>query len=228
MKRLAIIPARGGSKRIPEKNKKLFLGTPIISLVLKEVIDSNLFDEIHISTDDNDIYNLASNAGHKPKFPRPEKLCSDTSKISEVLLFVYNEYKNLGHKFDTFALIYPTAVLINSDFIIQAVKNFETEKKFDQLISVAEYPVSIEKALSLAEDFQVKPIFKDKIEKNSQDLKKNYYETGDFVIYSEFGLLNNSVSSRKRGFLIPREKSVDIDYPDDWDFAEKLFKLNLL
>lgn len=228
MKRLAIIPARGGSKRIPEKNKKLFLGTPIISLVLKEVISSNLFDDIHISTDDIDIYNLASNAGYKPKFARPEKLCSDTSKISEVLLFVYNEYKKLGYKFDTFTLIYPTAVLINADFLIRAVKSFETDKKFDQLISVTEYPVSIEKALNLSEEFQVNPVFKDKIEKNSQDLKKNYYETGDFVIYSEFGIVNNTTNSKKKGFLIPREKSVDIDYPDDWDFAEKLFKLNLL
>ena len=112
-KRLAIIPVRGGSKRIIRKNVKPFLGKPIILMVLDQVSASNLFTEIHVSTEDKEISELVSKAGYQPRFSRDASLAGDETPLSDVLKSVLKEYHKIGESFETIALIFATAVLID-------------------------------------------------------------------------------------------------------------------
>jgi pseudaminic acid cytidylyltransferase len=224
-KRLAIIPARGGSKRIPRKNIKPFLGKPIILRVLEEVTASNLFTEIHVSTEDDEIAELVSNAGYPPRFGRDSSLAGDETPLSEVLKAVVKEYHRSGESFDTIALIFATAVLVDQHVLKKAMETFEMGDTSVQLLSVTKYPTPIEKAMRMGQDNNLDPINSESISLPSNNLPEAWYETGDFVIYNEQTLMDNSPSSIKRGFGLQSWLSVDIDTQDDWDLAEFLYKI---
>jgi pseudaminic acid cytidylyltransferase len=224
-KRLAIIPARGGSKRIPRKNIKPFLGKPIILRVLEEVTASNLFTEIHVSTEDDEIAELVSNAGYPPRFGRDSSLAGDEIPLSEVLKAVVKEYNRLGESFDTIALIFATAVLIDHHVFKKAIEEFEKGDTSVQSLSVSKYPTPIEKAMRMGQDNNLDPINSESISLPSNNLPKAWYETGDFVIFNEQGLLSNSPDSFKRGFELPPWLSVDIDTQEDWNLAEFLYEM---
>ena len=224
-KRLAIIPARGGSKRIPRKNIKPFLGKPIILRVLEEVAASNLFTEIHVSTEDAEIAELVSNAGYPPRFFRDFSLAGDETPLSEVLKAVVKEYHRLGESFDTIALIFATAVLIDYHVYKKAMEEFEMGDTSVQLLSVTKFPTPIEKAMRMGQDHHLDPINREFMHLPSNNLPEAWYETGDFVIYDEQGLMCNSPSSTKRGFELQSWLSVDIDTQEDWELAEFLYEI---
>ena len=223
-RRLAVIPARGGSKRILKKNIKPFLGEPIILRVLKEVTESNLFTEIHVSTEDKEIAEIVSNAGYKIKFLRDENLSGDTTPLSDVLNQVVMKYKDLGESFETIALIFSTAVLIDRHILRMAIDEFENGDTSIQLLSVAKYPAPIEKAMRKSHNNALSPVNLEAMGRPSNRLSEVWYETGDFVIYNEQGVLSNSISSPKKGFCLPPWLSIDIDTMEDWEAAEKVFK----
>ena len=224
-RRLAIIPARGGSKRIPRKNIKEFLGEPIILRVLKEVSNSNLFTEIHVSTEDEEITKIVSNAGYKPRFLRDKSIAGDETPLSDVLKYVVKKYKELGESYETIMLVFSTAVLIDHNIISMAISEFEKSDTEIQLLSVAKYPTPIEKAMRMGDYNELSPVNKEATLRPSNDLPNAWYETGDFVIYDEKGVLLNGASSRKRGFCLPSWLSIDIDTIDDWSAAEIAFRL---
>jgi len=221
-RRLAIIPARGGSKRIPRKNIKPFYGRPIILRVLDEVSSSGLFDEIHVSTEDAEIGEVVSAAGFPPKFQRSQALSGDFVPLRDVLTSVVRQYKELGISFDTIAMIFATAVLLDRDTLASAINQFETGDTNVQMISVAKYPGPIEWAMRKDENGTLEPVNREKLSMRSQDLPDAWYETADFVLYNENGILSSSTCSKRRGFELPYIP-VDIDTLHDWLLAEILY-----
>jgi len=222
-KRLAIIPARGGSKRIIRKNIKTFLGKPIILRVLDQVSASNLFTEIHVSTEDKEISEIVSKAGYQPRFFRDSYLAGDETPLSDVLKSVLKEYHKIGESFKTIALIFATAVLIDHHVLKKAMEEFEKGDTSVQLLSVTKYPAPIEKAMRLGSDQKLLPVNLEIISLQSNNLSEAYFETGDFVIYDEESLMDNSQHSLKRGFPLPPWQSVDIDTIEDWNLAENFY-----
>ncbi|MBQ3794067.1 MAG: pseudaminic acid cytidylyltransferase, partial [Lachnospiraceae bacterium] len=124
MKRLAIITARGGSKRIPRKNIKPFLGKPILAYSIEAAIDSGLFDEVMVSTEDEEIAEIAKKYGAKVPFYRSEKTAGDFATTNDVLLEVLEEYKKLGQEFEEACCIYPTAPFVTSGKLKKAMEEF--------------------------------------------------------------------------------------------------------
>ena len=218
-KRLAIIPARGGSKRIKKKNIADFIGSPIISRPLSAIKNTDLFSEIHVSTDDQKIYDVVSNLGFRPLFFRSTSLADDHTPLKEVNRAVVKKYMELGVEFDTVVLVFSTAAFLESDVLFDAVKKFEAIGDNVQMISVSEYPVPIGWALSLDPDGLLVPDCKVSINMRSQDLPVHFYETADFVIYTKSSIFDDT--SPRVGYLVPYD-SIDIDTPEDWRQAEAL------
>lgn len=202
VKRLAIIPARGGSKRIPRKNIKDFLGEPIIVRVLKEVAASELFSAIHVSTEDSEIATVAEMIGFPPPFLRSPELATDEIPLRDVLIDVVKKYQVMGQQFETIVLIFATAVLIDHKILQDAIRVFEEGNRDSQLLSIAAFPVPLNRALVLGEDNSLQPLQLD----NSSNVA--YFDTGDFVIYSEKIIFENTPQAKRKGYVIPRSLTV--------------------
>ncbi len=144
MKRLAIIPARGGSKRIPNKNIRDFCGQPIITHVLAAARDSGLFSTTHVSTESKSINKVATKFGFPPDFPRPESLADDHTPIMPVLRYTAEEYARIGEHFDEIWLLMACAPLIKADDLIAAASLFSENGSNSPVLAVSEYPVPIE------------------------------------------------------------------------------------
>jgi len=228
--RIVIIPARGGSKRIPKKNIKDFLGKPIISYSIENAIKSELFDEIHVSTDDDEIFSIASNLGAKPKFKRSSILAGDSIPIMDVLRKVQEEYENIGLYYDEIWLLMPCAPLLEVTDLISASTLFTSELNSEAMMSVCAYPAPIEWAFNMDTiSNKLVPVEGNSFIEPSQSLKNAYFDTGSFCIFhADFikKFINNESYKNFHGFLLPKHKAVDIDDMDDWLFAEKLFIAN--
>tara|TARA_B100000242_G_C43036676_1_gene483306 strand:+ start:1214 stop:1915 length:702 start_codon:yes stop_codon:yes gene_type:complete len=224
-KRLALIPARGGSKRIPKKNIKNFLGRPIILRVLEEVSKSAQFDEIHVSTDCPEIFELVSDAGFVPAFYRDKSLADDHSNLADVVSFVVSEMEQRRKTFDTIMLIFPTAFNLSAEIIVDALVALESDPRELQVLSVARFDVPIQWAMSLTENDILLPMFPEKLNIRSQDLVEMFHESADFVIYRASSYQRSNL--QKKGYIVPYD-SVDIDTEKDWRFAEALFSQKLM
>ena len=221
-KRIAIIPARGGSKRIPRKNIKNFLGEPIICRVLSEISKSEQFDEIHVSTDCREIFDLVSTVGFPPGFFRDKNLAGDHANLASVINFVVTEMEKQGKIFDTIMMIFPTAFGLTADVIVDALASFENERIDIQMLSVAPFAVPVQWAMSRQPDGTLVPFFPDMLNVRSQDLTNLYFETADFVIYNASNY--NMPDLRKKSYVVPYA-AVDIDTEHDWKLAESLYIL---
>ena len=231
MKRLAILPARSGSKRIPNKNIKKFFGKPMISHILNVADSTCLFHKIHVSTDSKHIRKIVSELGFPPDFSRPENLAGDQIALMPVLKFVVNEYKRIGYDFDQIWSILPCSPLISAEDLFAAEKLFLNSGKRTPILSISEYPAPIEWAFDMDPSLNLKPVNPGKFAVNSQDLASRYYDTGNFAVFPTELIEESNTSGIDEGFLgyiLPRNKAIDIDTNEDWDFAESLFKLNRL
>lgn len=221
--RIVIIPARGGSKRIPKKNIRNFAGKPIILYPLAAIQKSELFGEIHVSTEDKQIYEIVKTAGYCPRFIREEKLSGDFTTIAEVVKNVILNYQKIGIHFKTIALVYPTAVFLDPKVLVNALKKFESmELESQEMISVKRYEVPIEWAMHMNSDGILRPVDKKSLLLRSQDIVPKWHETADFVLYTSKAILDDVTEPIKRGFKLPYE-SVDIDDESDWKRAEKIY-----
>ena len=228
VKRLAVIPARGGSKRIINKNLYSFYGKPMIYYPLKTAKKSTLFDTIHVSTDSEKIVKVVENLGFKVYFKRSKKLSTDKVGLLPVLKNVITEFKKIKKEYDVVTLIFPCSPLINSIDLIEANKIFESYNNKYPVISVSKFPAPPEWAFEKKKNF-LKPVKWEKLKKNSQDLKTKYFDTGDFTFFSSKQILNYDNSqvdySKYIGFDIEISRAIDIDTLDDLNFARQLFKL---
>jgi N-acylneuraminate cytidylyltransferase len=229
MKRLLIIPARKGSKRIKNKNIKQFNGRPIISYSLEAAKKSGIFNKIHVSTDSRRIRNIVENYGFEVEFLRPKKISGDKTPVFDVIEYVLKKYKSLGYIFDEVWSISACAPLIFDKDLIKASKLL---KKYPNkiVLSVCSYNAPLEWAFKFKKKtFFLMPDNLNAYKIRSQDLVEKFYDTGDFICfkYSEFKRLKKKPDVNYVGYKMPKSRSVDIDNYDDWEFAEKLSKLTI-
>jgi N-acylneuraminate cytidylyltransferase len=224
LKRLAIVPARGGSKRIPRKNIKEFHGKPIILWTLDQILLSEKFSKIHVSTDDVEIRDVVSSAGFAPDFMRSFEASTDLAPLSEVTKFVVDEYSRKGEHFDLIAIFFPTGVFLSAKTITAALIEFEGSDKINEMISVCPYGVPIEWAMRMEADGVLTAVDEAGITMRSQDLIPAWHETGEFVFYknSRADLDNGRRHVIKGGYPV-KHIPVDIDEPKDWLLAESIF-----
>ena len=223
-RRLAIIPARGGSKRIKKKNIKQFLGKPIISYSIETALKSNLFSKIHVSTDSLEIKKISEKNKINIDFMRPKNLANDNVGLIEVLKFVANKYKNLGYKFDEVWLIMTCSPLINYKDLIKASKIYKKNNSNKILLSISEYNVPIQWSYKLNKNKSLVPNFTKFIDLDSKKIKKSYHDNGSFVIYNFDNVIKNKIFKNQFiGYEIPKDRSIDIDDELDWNIAEALY-----
>lgn len=225
-KRLVVVPARGGSKRIPNKNIKDFCGKPIIYYSLKAASNSKLFSKIHISTDSKEIFDTAKIMGFEPDFMRPKSLSEDDTPLMPVMRFVADEYRKIGEIFDEVWLLMSCAPLINSSHLVEASKKFHKNNAENILIAVSEYPAPTEWAFSINNKGLLSAKQPGMFSYRSQDLKNSYYDAGAFMIFPPSKIYDEDSMGNDNDLLafeLPRSSSVDIDEESDWRFAELLF-----
>ena len=226
MRNIAIIPARGGSKRIPRKNIKQFIGKPIISYSIESALKSNLFDEVMVSTDDTEIANIAIQYGAKVPFIRSDTNAGDNAGTLDVLYEVLLKYKKVAQNFDFICCIYPTAPFTTADKLIKAY-NILINSSFDCVFPVVRFSYPIQRALKLSANNRLTMFWPENEKARSQDLEKAYHDAGLFYWYKSGFFKNNSEKSFDNcGGIVYEENEVqDIDSMNDWKIAEMKYKL---
>lgn len=221
---IAIIPARGGSKRIPRKNIKVFCGKPIISYAIAAAKESGLFDHIVVSTDDEEIAQIASESGAEIPFVRPAELANDFTATTPVIAHAIEACSVLGWTFDNVCCIYPAVPFIQIDDLIGAIRRL-TGGKADYCFPVTEYPSAIQRALRRLSNGKMQPFYPEFEVARTQDLEPAYYDAGQFY-WGKSGAWrsNANIHSCGLGYTIPNWRVVDIDTPEDWVRAEMLYK----
>lgn len=225
MSRLCIITARGGSKRIPKKNIKEFLGKPIIAYSIEAALNSGVFDEVMVSTDSEEIAEVAKKYGAKVPFMRSAENANDFAGTREVCKEVLDEYEKEGKAFDLFACIYPTAPFLTGEKIKKAVEELEASEAFS-LVPVVRFSFPPQRGVVIKDGLMafVHPEF---AQARSQDLEPVYHDCGQFYILKtepflkEFAL----VTSKTLPFVLPEEEVQDIDNFSDWALAEMKYRL---
>jgi pseudaminic acid cytidylyltransferase len=218
--RIAIIPARGGSKRIPKKNIKNFNGQPIITYTIQLAIASGLFDEVMVSTDDAETEIIALKHGATVPFKRSEITANDFATLTDVLLEVILKYKALGKNFDSICCILPTAALITLERLNEAYQKFNTNK-LNSLIPVVQFGYPIQRCLKI-ENENLKMREPNYLQSRSQDLEKFYHDSGQFYwIKTEAFLLEKTIFTSNTGYIELHEtEAQDVDTHLDWKMLE--------
>lgn len=222
MKNLCIIPARGGSKRIPRKNVKSFLGKPMLAYSIEAAMATNLFDEVMVSTDDDEIAEVARQYGAKVPFMRSSETANDFATTADVLHEVIDKYRELGREFDNFCCVYATAPMVQSKDIISAYNRLQSSD-FTIVYPVVQFSYPIWRCLDLAEDGSMKRHWPEYENSRSQDLPKEYHDTGTFYWHKTKKWLAGNI---KVGGIEVHETTVqDIDTETDWKIAEMKYRL---
>jgi N-acylneuraminate cytidylyltransferase len=226
MANLAIIPARGGSKRIAGKNIKNFLGKPIISYSIEAALQSNLFDEVMVSTDDKKIAEVATQYGAKIPFFRSKKTADDYATLADVILEVVDEYNRKGKNFDNICCILPTAPFLNSKRIKEGYELLNNNN-FYSVFPVLEFSYPIQRSLIKNQDGSVKMAYPEHLNARSQDLEKHYHDSGQFYwIKTAIFIKEKTLFASKSGIIELSQLEVqDIDTLDDWRNAEEKYQI---
>lgn len=222
---VAIITARGGSKRIPKKNINFFLGTPIIKYSIDAVLGAECFDEVMVSTEDKEIADLALSYGAKIPFMRTADTSNDFATTSDVIVEVLNQYKLLGKEFKYCCCIYPTAPFITSEKLqIAYEKLIATGAK--SLVPVVRYGYPIQRSFKI-EDGIVKMNWPEYLNVRSQDLPPVYHDCGQFYFLRVDAFLENKIlfTDFTIPYEMPESEVQDIDNEEDWKVAEIKYTL---
>lgn len=220
MASIAIITARGGSKRIPKKNIKEFCGRPIIAYSIEAAINSNVFDEVMVSTDDEEIARIAKEYGAKVPFLRSEESANDFATTADVISEVLEEYEKLGRSFESFTCIYPTAPFVTDRKLKEASKLF-LDSKSDGLMTVVPFSFPPQRGMVL-NDGILEYLHPEYEKSRSQDLPKIYHDCGQFYMckVESFLKFKSLVMPMTIPFVIREEEAQDIDNLSDWVIAE--------
>ena len=225
MNNIAIIPARGGSKRIPRKNIRNFLGKPIIAYSIEIALESGLFNEVMVSTDDIEIAEIAKKYGAKVPFFRSSNNSNDTATTFDVIEEVLTYYKMQDRNFDNLCCIYPCAPFC-STLNLTETYNLLLEKNFDTVFPVIQYSTPIQRAFRVENDkiIMINPKFQDT---RTQDLEHSYFDAGQFYWVQKARILTNKIIySNNSGCIVLDELNAhDIDNEIDWEIAEMKYKL---
>lgn len=224
MKKLAVIPARGGSKRIPRKNIKDFLGKPIIAYSIETALESNLFDEVMVSTDDQEIANVAKKYGAKVPFMRSAENANDYATTVDVLLEVVDEYQRRGMKFGALCCLYPTAPFVSLNDLKMG---FELLNKATSSLPVVEFDFPVLRALKQDEDQNISFAWPEHEKMRSQDMESYYHDAGQWywVMTKELESQKTLVTDNCKVIKKDRMSVQDIDTVQDWQLAELKYQV---
>ena len=224
--KICIIPARGGSKRIPRKNIKFFCGQPIVSYSIISALESKIFDHVIVSTDDNEIAEVSLKYGASVPFIRPESLSDDYSTTTDVIEHALSwVQENIG-RVELVCALYATAPFTNSKDLTNAYKEILKHKDCQVVYPIVEFDFPIQRAIKLTDDGSVKMFQPKHLLTRSQDLEKAYHDAGQFY-WMKSNFIGSGVSPFSkiaRPIKIPHYRVQDIDTEDDWIRAELIFQ----
>ena len=217
---LAIIPARGGSKRIPRKNIKDFLGSPIIKYSIDASLQAGCFDEVMVSTDDREIAHIALALGAKIPFMRSEATSNDFAITAAVILEVLNEYKMRGMEFEYFCCVYPTAPFVTAEKL-RAAYNKLIVSKAEALVPVVRFGFPIFRSFKI-ENGLVRMNWPEHMATRSQDLPPAFHDCGQFYFLKTEAFFEHKkmFPDLTVPFEVPESEVQDIDSEEDWKIAE--------
>ena len=224
---LAVIPARGGSKRIPRKNIKMFHGQPMIAWSIQAAIDSGCFDEVWVSTDDEEIAEVAQVYGAKVPFLRPVHLSDDFATTADVMSHAVEEFGKLNHALpDYICCLYATAPFVTKADLVQGLEKIKNNSSLNYVFSATTYPFPIQRAIKLNAHDTVEMFSRQYFNVRSQDLEEAWHDAGQFYWGTAEAWLNKAMifASQSSVVELPRFRVQDIDTQEDWDRAEWLFK----
>lgn len=223
MPRHALIPARGGSTRVPRKNVRDFLGRPAIARVIDVLRRSGVVDDVIVSTDDAEIADVARAAGALVPFTRPSRLADDVVGARPVIQHAIQE---MGWDGGTpVGVVYATAVLLSADDVVGAATLLDPSIQF--VMSVAEYPAPLQRALTMDESGLVRPLEPSFLSARSQDLRRNFHDIGQMYWgnAAEWRTDVPVAAARTRAYLMDPWRAIDIDTQADWEHAERAFRM---
>lgn len=220
MKKIAIIPARGGSKRIPRKNIKEFLGKPIIAYSIEAALKCSLFDEVMVSTDDEEIAQVAKRYGARVPFMRSAENADDYATTIDVLLEVLAQYSEFeGKIFDYGCCIYPTAPFTTSEVLEKGFHKMKTDQ-LDTVFPVVAFSYPIWRGLKVNKEEKIEMLWPECLNTRSQDLEKVFHDAGQWYWFAS-QKLKTTLFTDNSGFIELDERKVqDIDNETDWLLAE--------
>lgn len=225
MKVVAIITARGGSKRIPKKNIKEFCGKPIIAYSIEAALQSHIFNEVMVSTDSEEIAEIAKAYGASIPFMRSEKNANDIADTTDVLIEVLKSYKKIGKYYDEFCCIYPTAPFITAEKLVESHKLLEKEEVYN-VVPMVPFSFPPQRGMVLREGM-LQPLQPEAIDMRSQDLETVLHDCGQFYWCKTKAFLENKnlLSNHTVPFLVSEMEAQDIDNQNDWKLAELKFQM---
>ena len=226
MANLAIIPARGGSKRIPRKNIREFLGKPVMAYSIHAALESKLFDEVMVSTEDPEIAEAAVKYGAKVPFFRSEENANDFATTVDVLLEVLDEYAKQNTRFEYGCCLYPAAPFTRPD---QLKKGFDLlkEKKADCVFPVVAFSHPVWRGFRTDGNGRAQFLFPEHADTRTQDLERVYHDAGQWYWFSTEALLagNKLFTDKTYTIELPGTEVQDIDHETDWALAEMKYRL---
>lgn len=225
MKNVAIITARGGSKRIPHKNIRPFLGKPILEYSIEAALATEYFTEVMVSTDDEEIAEVARHAGAKVPFMRSENNANDFATTADVVLEVINSYERIGQNFEQACCIYPTAPFVTANALKTAMMLLEQEQA-DCVIPVVKFSFPPQRCVVI-KDGRLTPKWPENMKVRSQDLEPYYHDCGQFYCLNVDSFKEQkAIWMRNVVPFIQDESTVqDIDTLEDWKIAEMKYRI---
>lgn len=219
--KIAIIPARGGSKRIPRKNIKDFNGKPIIAYSIEAALQSGCFDKVIVSTDDQEIADVARQYGAEVPFIRPNEISDDYATTADVIMHAIDWFDQQGLVIDYLCCVYATAPFIQVADIQSTYNMLINEPNVDYCFPVCEFPFPIQRGVKLTEEFRVKMFQPECFNTRSQDLESGYHDIGQFYWGKSSAYRQGTPMFSERAIALPisRKRVVDLDTPEDWEFA---------
>ena len=224
-KAIAIIPARGASKRIPKKNIKDFFGKPLITYSIEIALKSNLFDSVLVSTDDEEIASIAREYGAITPFVRPDKLSDDFADAEDVTKHALEYLKSIGKEYDYVCTIYATAPLIQETYLLEAYEKLQNSDAVN-CFSATSMPFPIQRTFFLDEDKRCKMFTPEYYMSRSQDLEEAYQDAGQFY-WTALKRQSDKImfSHDSIPIILPRYLVQDIDTLEDWRRAEIMYEV---
>ncbi|HEX7799022.1 MAG TPA: pseudaminic acid cytidylyltransferase [Asticcacaulis sp.] len=226
MSRIAVIPARGGSKRIPRKNIRPFHGRPMIAYPIRAALQSGLFDRIIVSTDDEEIAAVARDSGAETPFVRPPELADDHAGTGEVVVHAIRWLIDHGQPVDACCCIYATAPFLTPERLREGWRALQTRGKAFAF-SATSYAFPIQRAIRLTPGGGVEMFWPQHRTTRSQDLEPAYHDAAQFYWGLGTAWLSgvDAFSEAGAAVILPRAEVVDIDTPEDWEVAEQAYRL---
>jgi len=223
--KVAVIPARGGSKRIPRKNIKEFCGKPMIAMAISIALESRVFDHVIVSTDDEEIADIARKWGAETPFLRPAELADDLTPTVPVIAHAVKSCLDIGRAVEYACCIYPCVPFLQADDLIAAFDLLQNNN-VNFVYPVTEYAHPIQRAMRQLSSGQMQFINPENELTRTQDLEKSYHDSGQFY----WGKVSAWLEHKKMhtdglGMVIPSWRVVDIDSMDDWKRAEEIYKV---